>query len=99
MPGGARGASPGGGEGIPRFSHVVLLVLENESFPTTWGSGSAATYLNRLRAQGVLADHYYATSHHILCHYVAIVSGQPLRPATAADSSALHLHHSLRGPT
>src|SRR5258708_7259313 len=99
MPGGRPAAAAGGGEGIPRFSHVVLLVLENESFATTWGSGSAATYLNGLRAQGVLAHHYYATSHHSLGNYVAMVSGQPVQPATASDCAALNLYECVQGQT
>ncbi|HYL05922.1 MAG TPA: alkaline phosphatase family protein [Thermoanaerobaculia bacterium] len=87
----------GGLEGIPRFSHIVLLVLENESFATTWGSGSVATYLNGLRSQGVLADHYYATGHQSLDNYIAMVSGQPVQPATAADCEALNLYDCVQG--
>ncbi|HYL05923.1 MAG TPA: alkaline phosphatase family protein [Thermoanaerobaculia bacterium] len=87
----------GGLEGIPRFSHVVVLVLENESFATTWGSGSAATYLNGLRSQGVLADHYYATGHNSLDNYIAMVSGQPVQPATAADCQGLNLWTCVQG--
>ena len=45
MLGGRPATAAGGVEGMPRFSHIVLLVLENEGFATTWGSGSAATYL------------------------------------------------------
>jgi hypothetical protein len=93
---GAAGAA-GGLEGIPRFSHVVLLVLENESFSTTWGSGSVASYLNGLRSRGVLADHYYATGHASLDNYVAMVSGQPVQPATAADCEALNLYDCVQG--
>src|SRR5260370_24338706 len=83
MTGGRPAAAAAGVEGIPRFSHVVLLVLDNQSFATTWGGGSAATYLHGFRAPRVLADHYYATSHHSLGNYVAMVSGQPVQPATA----------------
>ena len=72
-------------------------MLENESFETTWGSGSPATYLNGLRAQGVLADHYYATSHHSLGNYIAMMSGQPVRPATAGDCEALNLYDCVQG--
>src|ERR1700688_1258376 len=99
VPGGRPAAAAGGLDGIPRFSHIVLLVLENESFATSWGSGSAATYLNGLRAQGVLADHYYATSHHSLGNYVAMVSGQPVQPATAGDCEALNLYDCAQGQT
>jgi phospholipase C len=90
-------AAGGGLEGIPHFSHVVVLVLENESFATTWGSGSVAAYLNGLRAQGVLADHYYATGHQSLDNYIAMVSGQPVQPATAADCGGLNLYDCVQG--
>jgi len=90
-------AAGGGLEGIPRFSHIVLLVLENESFATTWGSGSVATYLNGLRSQGVLADHYYATGHQSLDNYIAMMSGQPVEPATAADCEGLNLYDCVQG--
>src|ERR1700687_3742468 len=93
---GAVGAA-GGLEGIPRFSHIVLLVLENQSFSTTWGNGSVATYLNGLRSRGVLADHYYATGHHSLDNYIAMISGQPVQPATAADCEALNLYDCVQG--
>ncbi len=90
-------AAGGGLEGIPRFAHVVLLVLENESFATTWGSGSVATYLNGLRAQGVLAEQYYATGHQSLDNYIAMVSGQPVQPATAADCEPFNLYDCVQG--
>jgi phospholipase C len=94
---GGAGSMGGGLEGIPRFSHVVLLVLENESFATTWGPGSAAAYLNGLRSRGVLADHYYATGHQSLDNYIAMVSGQPVQPATAADCAAFNLYDCVQG--
>ena len=91
------GAAAGGLEGIPRFAHVVVLVLENESFATTWGSGSVATYLNGLRSQGVLADHYHGTGHQSLDNYIAMMSGQPVQPATAADCEGLNLYTCVQG--
>jgi phospholipase C len=93
----AAGAAAGGREGIPRFSHVVVLVLENESFAATWGPGSVATYLNGLRSQGVLADHYYATGHQSLDNYIAMVSGQPDQPATGSDCATLNLYDCVQG--
>lgn len=78
-------------EGIPRYSHVVVLVLENENYDTSWGPGSPAAYLNSLRARGVFADHYFATGHASLDNYVAMVSGQPANPLTASDCLAVNL--------
>jgi phospholipase C len=90
-------AATTGLEGIPHFSHIVVLVLENESFATTWGAGSVAAYLNSLRSQGVLADHYYATGHQSLDNYIAMVSGQPDQPATGSDCAALNLYDCVQG--
>src|SRR4029077_20110148 len=80
-------------EGIPHFDHVAVLVLANESLASTWGSGSPATYLNGLRAQGAFADQYFATGHVSLDNYVAMTSGQPNnQPVTGADCLAYNLY-------
>src|SRR4051794_7318056 len=68
-------ATPTAGlEGVPRFDHIVVLTLENESATTTFGAGSPAQYLNGLRAQGVFVPGYYGTSHVSLPNYIAMVS-------------------------
>lgn len=79
-------------ESVPHFDHVAVVVLENESFASTWGSGSPATYLNGLRAQGAFADQYYATGHVSLDNYVAMTSGQPDQPLTGSDCETVSLY-------
>jgi hypothetical protein len=79
-------------EGIPNFNHIAVVVLENESYASTWGAGSPATYLNGLRAQGAFADQYYATGHVSLDNYVAMTSGQPDQPLTGSDCEAVNLY-------
>jgi hypothetical protein len=79
-------------EGIPHFDHVAVLVLENESFATTWGAGSPAVYLNSLRAQGTFSDQYFATGHVSLDNYVAMTSGQPVQPLTGTDCLTTNLY-------
>ena len=79
-------------EGIPHYDHVAVLILENESFATTWGTGSPAVYLNSLRAQGAFADQYHATGHVSLDNYIAMTSGQPLQPLTGTDCETLNLY-------
>ena len=70
----------------PSVGHVFVINLENKSFRTTWGADSAAPYLaRRLRGQGVLLSHYFATAHHSLPDYVAQISGQGPSRATQAD--------------
>jgi phosphatidylinositol-3-phosphatase len=79
-------------ESIPNFDHIAVVVLENESYASTWGTGSPATYLNGLRAQGAFADQYYATGHVSLDNYVAMTSGQPDQPVTGSDCEAVNLY-------
>jgi phospholipase C len=79
-------------ESIPHFDHIAVVVLENESYATTWGPGSPATYLGSLRAQGAFADQYYATGHVSLDNYVAMTSGQPDGPATGSDCETVNLY-------
>jgi hypothetical protein len=62
-------------EGVPHVQHVVVLVLENESFSTTWSASSPAKYLNGLVAQGAFVPNYYGTGHVSLDNYVAMTSG------------------------
>ena len=73
-------------EGLPSYSHVVLLILENESFASTFGPSSPAHYLNNtLVPQGVLDDQYYATGHVSLDNYIAMTSAQPGNGLTNTD--------------
>jgi phosphatidylinositol-3-phosphatase len=86
-----------GAEGIPRFSHVVVLVLENENASATWGQASVAHYLNSLVPRGVFASQYYATGHVSLDNYIAMVSGQPAQPLTGSDCALVNLWLCVQG--
>ena len=68
------------------INNILVISLENESFSSTFGTGSPATYLNgTLVPQGELLDNYYATGHVSLDNYIAEVSGQAPTPQTATD--------------
>src|SRR5580698_5576367 len=68
------------------INHVLVIDLENESFSSTFGPTSPATYLNQtLVPQGELLDNYYATGHVSLDNYIAQVSGQAPTPLTNSD--------------
>ena len=71
------GAEAAGLEGIPRFSHIVVLTEENENESSTFASTSPATFLNSQVANGVFLPNYYGTGHVSLDNYLAMVSGQP----------------------
>src|ERR1041384_264795 len=84
-------AHAAGLEGIPSFTHVFVLILENENASSTWGSTSVAHYLNSLVPQGVFDEGYYATGHASLDNYIAMTSGQPDQPLTGSDCLAVNL--------
>lgn len=84
-------AAPTGLEGVPGFSHIVVLTEENESATTTFGPGSPATYLNSLRNQGVFLPNYYGVGHVSLDNYIAMASGQPPQPLSASDCQTVSL--------
>ena len=87
------GAASGVGlEGVPRFDHIVVLTLENESASTTFGAASPATYLKSLVARGVFMPGYYGTSHVSLPNYIAMVSGQLSNGLTNADCLVVSLY-------
>ncbi len=88
------GATPAAAlEGVPRYDHVVVLIEENESFTSTFGPASPATYLNHtLVPMSTMDDQYFATGHASLDNYIALTSGQPLLPETAADCAGLSLY-------
>src|SRR5437764_4688599 len=72
-------------EGVPRLSHVFVVVLENEDYTSTWGPTSPAKYLNSLVPRGALATHYYGTSHASADNYIAMTSGQTPTPLFQTD--------------
>jgi len=68
------------------ITHVIVVELENESFGTTFGPSSPATYLNdTLVPQGELLKSYYAVGHVSLDNYIAQVSGQAPNLTTNSD--------------
>ncbi|MBJ7608925.1 MAG: phosphoesterase [Candidatus Dormibacteraeota bacterium] len=80
-------------EGIPAYDHVVVLVLENESFASTFGPGSPAHYLNgTLVPKGAIDDQYYGTGHVSLDNYIAMTSAQPANPSTSSDCLGQNLY-------
>jgi phosphatidylinositol-3-phosphatase len=68
------------------ISNILVINLENESFSSTFGPSSPATYLNQtLVPKGALLDNYYATGHVSLDNYIAQISGQAPAPMTNSD--------------
>lgn len=66
--------------------YIMVIDLENESYATTFGANSPATYLNTtLLQQGELIQNYFGTSHVSLGNYISQVSGQATNPTLNND--------------
>jgi len=71
---------------LPPVKHVFVIMLENESYSSTFGDRSAFPYLaGTLAKRGVLLRNYYATGHDSNDNYISIVSGQPPNMQNQAD--------------
>ena len=60
--------------GIPHFSHIFEIVLENKPYESIVDNQSAP-YLNSLAQQYGLATKYYAIGHPSLPNYLALIGG------------------------
>lgn len=60
--------------GLPYFSHVVIVLMENEEYGSIIGN-PGAPYINSLASGGALAARYYAVSHPSLPNYLALTGG------------------------
>lgn len=73
---------------LPPVKHVFVIMLENESYSSTFGDRAAYPYLaGTLARRGIVLKNYYATGHDSNDNYISIVSGQPPNLANQADCS------------
>ena len=66
--------TPIGSGTLPNFSHVFLIVMENEESTGVMGNNAAA-YINALATGHGLATQYFAVSHPSLPNYLALTAG------------------------
>ena len=66
--------TPIGSGTLPNFSHVFLIVMENEESTGVMGNNAAA-YINTLATGHGLATQYFAVSHPSLPNYLALTAG------------------------
>ncbi len=67
-------ATPRSTNGIPAFSHIFVIMLENHEYSSIIGK-SSAPYLNSLAQQYGLATNFYGTTHPSLPNYLATIGG------------------------
>jgi phosphatidylinositol-3-phosphatase len=60
--------------GLPAFSHVFVIVMENQEYGSIIGN-SAAPYINSLAHSYGLASQYFAISHPSLPNYLSLTAG------------------------
>jgi phosphatidylinositol-3-phosphatase len=82
----AAAQSPDPNGTLPPVRHVFVLLLENQSYETTFGKQSAAPFLaHKLAGEGALLTQYFGIGHASLDNYVALISGQAPNEATQLD--------------
>lgn len=70
----------------PKIGHVFVIMLENESFDSTFGPTSKAPYLSKtLPAKGAFVPNYFGITHVSQGNYTAMISGQGPTPQIQAD--------------
>ena len=71
---GTAAPSPTPGSGVPDFTHIYVIILENKEYGRIVGS-SAAPYMNQLTARYGQATNLYAETHPSEPNYIALTSG------------------------
>ena len=79
------------GSGLPDFSHVYVIIMENKSYRSIVGAGNAP-YLNSLIARYGLATNLDAETHPSEPNYIALVSG-------GLQGTTLDLTYNLKAPS
>jgi len=69
---------------VPRFTHVVEVLLENESATATFEDPTAAPNLTALRKTGVYLPNFYGAGHASLDNYEALFGG--VEPTTQGEA-------------
>jgi hypothetical protein len=71
---------------LPPIKHVFTIILENQTFDSTFGSTLPVPYLAKdVAGKGALLTQYYGTSHFSLGNYLSLISGQAVTRANQDD--------------
>ena len=75
--------------GLPDFSHVVIIMMENKGFTDVIGNPTAP-YMNQLAQTYGLATEFYATAHPSLPNYIALTAGSRMAINTNCTSCSVN---------
>jgi phosphatidylinositol-3-phosphatase len=64
---------------VPRFDHVVIVVMENKNYGAIIGRPDEAPYLNDLASDGAVFSNSFAITHPSQPNYLALFSGSTHR--------------------
>jgi phospholipase C len=64
--------------GMPRYTHIFIIVAENKGYDLVIGRGSSAPNISRLAQQYGLASQFFAEVHPSEGNYVAMLAGDTL---------------------
>lgn len=78
--------------GLPVFSHVFVIVMENREYSSIIGNPSAP-YLNSLAARYGLATNYFAVTRPSLPNYLALTAGSTLGITSNCTDCVVHAEH------
>ena len=67
------------------YTHVIWIMMENNSYGSIIGNTAQAPYINSLASDCGLATNYHNISHPSLPNYIAVTSGLPLASLTPFD--------------
>jgi phospholipase C len=60
---------------LPRFDHIVIVVMENKNFSAIIGQPSEVPYIDKLAAGGAVFSNSFAVAHPSQPNYLALFSG------------------------
>jgi len=63
---------------VPRFKHVVVVVMENKNYGAIIGRSDEAPYINHLADTGALFSNSFGITHPSQPNYLALFSGRTL---------------------
>jgi len=63
------------GPTVPKFDHVVVVVMENKNYDAIIGRPDEAPYINKLAAGGAVFSNSFAVGHPSQPNYLALFSG------------------------
>jgi hypothetical protein len=71
--------------GVPDFTHIIVIVLENKEFGTVIGNPQMPNF-NRWASQYTLLTQFYAIRHPSLPNYLAMVGGSTFNVTTNCEN-------------